>query len=120
MFRKNRSINQYDGQVVVASTDRADTRHLIRSDVSKRCNEIMRYFRAECAYWRPRGIKDLQTACITKTSKIFHYMQGVDPSYSRVDITYALCKLEREGFLKKHGAYYSLRHDPREVTITFR
>ncbi len=118
MFRKSSSRNQHDSNVV--SADRAGARHQVNNDVAKRCNEVMRFMRKECAGFRKAGLRHHVQASLTKTAVIVNYMKGVDPSYRRSDIIYTLRKLDAEGFLGKDGAYYYLQHDPREVSIVFR
>lgn len=120
MFRKSFSRNQHDSSVTPAGMDRADARHAIHNDVAKRCNIVMGFLRTECAHWRKEGFSLHYQASKTKTSTIVRFMKGVDPSYTRLDVTYVLAKLKREGFLGKDGAYYFLRHDPREVSIRFK
>lgn len=118
MFRKSFSRNQHDSSVTPA--DRAGARHLIHNDVAKRCNIILGFLREECAHWRKEGFKDHTRASLTKTSTIVNYMKGVDESYTRADVLYALHRLDATCFIVKEGAYYFLRHDPREVAIRFK
>jgi aryl-alcohol dehydrogenase-like predicted oxidoreductase len=115
MFHKSRSFNRHD-----SSYNGEGERHLINQSVATRCNLVMKFLREECKHFRKEGIANHRNASWSKMGDIIDYLLVQYPTYTRGDIVHALNKLVQEGFVEKNGMYYNLRHNPTEVTITFR